>query len=372
MGDHYLLNRLRLNLDLRPAGWLLFRVQGQDSRVFGQNATPAPASQKDVMDVHQAYVQVGGEEGLVILRAGRQSLDFGEGRLLADPNWGNVGRSFDAVRLTLGHGQAKVDVFTGALVKASPTGFDRRASGQHFHGAYGVLAPAPGMSLEPYLFWRIEPGYKNENGTTGKLNQKTVGVRWAGLLPLGFDYGAELAGQTGSAAGNEIGAWTGHWVLGHSLPDTRHRPRLFLEYNRASGDANSRDGRQGTFDPLFPSTHDKYGLVDLFGSSNLIHVRPGFQYTIRSGLRIATAYGKLWLANARGGLYAGGKIAARDVHGAAGSDVGHEADVQVLWTASSATQVNAGYGHLFPGEFLQRTTTGVPYHILFLNVTRRF
>jgi hypothetical protein len=164
----------------------------------------------------------------------------------------------------------------------------------------------------------------------------------------------------------------GHWIVGHALPDNRHRPRVFLEYNRASGDANTRDGRQGTFDPLFPSSHDKYGLVDLFGSSNIIHVRPGFQYTLRPGVRISVAYGKLWLSDARDGLYAGGKVVARSINGAAGSDVGQEADVQVLWTVSGAAQLNVGYGRLFAGEFLQQTMSGVSHSVVFLNIMRRF
>lgn len=48
-------------------------------------------------------------------------------------------------------------------------------------------------------------------------------------------------------------------------------------------------GHRGTFDPLFPSSHDKYGLTDLFGSSNIVYFRPGVQYTIRKGLAVAAA-----------------------------------------------------------------------------------
>src|SRR5690349_16091432 len=51
VGDLYLLNRLRLNLDVRPSRWLKFSFQAEDARPFGQNAQPAPASQKDSMDL---------------------------------------------------------------------------------------------------------------------------------------------------------------------------------------------------------------------------------------------------------------------------------------------------------------------------------
>jgi hypothetical protein len=92
VADLYLLNRLRLNMDVRPVSWLKFRLQAEDSRVFGQNAQPAPSSQKDAMDLRLGYVQVGGDEGLATLRAGRQGLDFGEGRLVNDGDWSNVGK----------------------------------------------------------------------------------------------------------------------------------------------------------------------------------------------------------------------------------------------------------------------------------------
>lgn len=371
--DLYLLNRLRLNMDVKPTNWLKFTFQAEDSRVFGQNTLPAPASQKDAMDLRLGYVQVGTEEGPVALRAGRQSLDFGEGRLLADPNWSNVGLSFDAERLTLRHGQLKVDLFSGTSVKINQTNFDEDTPGEHFDGAYGSLGGIiPGATVEPYLLWRLEHNCKNEEGKLGNVDEKTAGFRWFGTLPMGFDYTSEIAGQNGAWAGDIIGAWTGHWVIGNTLPNARHRPRLFFEYTRASGDASPKDGHRGTFDPLFPSSHDKYGLTDLFGSSNIVYMRTGFQYRVWSKLTLSAAYNDLWLDDARDGLYISNKVFVRSVTGTAGTHIGQEGDVQALWAVSRVTQLTLGYGRLFPGAFLLHTTTGVPYNLLFLNLAQRF
>lgn len=371
--DLYLLNRLRLNMEVIPTSWLKFKFQAEDARVLGQNTQPAPASQKDVMDLRLGYVQLGNEEGPVTLLAGRQRLDFGEGRLVADPNWSNVGKSFDATRVTLRRGQLKLDLFSGAVVKIDPVNFDLDTPGEHFDGAYGSLGGLlPNATIEPYMFWRMEHDYKDESGKVGNLDEKTIGFRWAGTLPVGFDYTTEIAGQTGSYARDPIGAWMGHWVVGQTLPNTRHRPRFFAEFNRASGDANPKDNVHGTFDSLFPASHDKFGLTDLFCSSNIVYVRPGFQYTVRPNLSIAMAYNDYWLASARDGLYFGGKIFARSANGAAGTHVGQEGDVQAQWTVSRVTQLAVGYGRLLPGEFLQHTTTGVPYNVVFLNLAQRF
>jgi len=366
-----LLNRLRLGMDLRAASWLKFVFQAEDARVFGQNAQPAPASQKDSMDLRLGYLQLGGEGTLATLRTGRQSLDFGEGRLLADPNWSNVGRSFDAARLTVRHGSFKLDLFTGASVKIDPLNFDMPVPAEHFHGAYGSLSNVvPNSVIEPYVLWRLEHGYKNESGKPGNVDEKTAGVRWAGKLPAAFDYSAELAIQSGSWAGDRIAAWMGHGAIGYTLPNQNHKPRLFVEYNRASGDPNAKDGQRGTFDTLFAASHDKYGLTDLLCSSNVIHFRPGLQYAVRPGLSVAAAYNDSWLANPHDGLYLSGKIFARNL--AAGTHVGQEADIQSQWSVSRATQLTAGFGRIFPGEFLQRATSGMPYNIVFLNVSQRF
>ena len=193
-----------------------------------------------------------------------------------------------------------------------------------------------------------------------------------GKLPLGLDYGTEIADQVGSSAGDRVRAWAGHWVVGYTLANKRYRPRIFTELNRASGDANPRDGIRGGFDPLFPSTHDKLGLTDLFTWTNLVHSRTGLGFTLRPRLTVTLAYNSFWLANARDALYVGGKAVARSGDGSAGRHVGQQADLQATWAPSRSTQVNAGCGRLFPGGFLDRTTASVPYSIVFCNIAQRF
>jgi hypothetical protein len=371
--DLWLLNRLRLNLEARPWRWLKFSFQAQDARVFGQNTRPAPATQKNALDLRLGYVDVGSEQGPATLRAGRQALVFGEGRLVADPNWANVGRAFDAARLTLRHGKVKADLFTGVVVKVTPDGWDYPAPGEHFHGIYTTLDKvAVGGTLESYVFWRLAHNFKGERGDAGHLNAKTIGFRFTGKAAGRMDYGVEVAGQTGSIASDRVGAWAGHWVMGHTLADTRHKPRVFSEYNRASGDADPRDGRRGTFDPLYPAPHDKYGLADLFNWSNLGHWRSGAEYTIRKGLALSAAYNSYWLANLGDGLYAGGRMIARDPDKSAGGHVGQESDFQALWTATRTTSINVGYARLFPGAFLKHTTPGAPHNYVFANIAHRF
>jgi hypothetical protein len=371
--DLYLLNRLRFNADVKPTSWLKFSFQMEDSRVFGQNTRPAPATQKEAADLRIGFVQIGHDEGLFNLRAGRQVMDFGEGRLIGDPGWSNVGRTFDAARLNFHYGPVKVAAFTGAVVKIDQTSFDQPFPAEHIHGMYGwINSLVPNAVVEPYLFWRLEHSFKSETGRVGNMDEKTVGFRWTGKLPVGFDYGVDMAAQRGSWAGDNIGAWMGHWMIGHPIAKSRYKPKMFVELNRLSGDADPRDGRRGTFDSLFPAAHDKYGVTDLFTSGNIVHLRPGVQLALRKNLNVSVAYNSFWLANESDGLYVGGKVVARSKFDGTGIHVGQEGDVQMQWAPSKASQFILGYGRLFPGEFLRHSVSGVPYNLFFLGLAQRF
>jgi hypothetical protein len=264
-----------------------------------------------------------------------------------------------------------VDAFTGASDKIYPDGLATPTPAEHFHGVNGLIEKViPGATLEPYLFWRLEHNVKGEVIKTGNLDTKTAGLRLVGKLPLAFDYGWEVALQRGRQANEPVSAWAGHWVLGRTLAATSHRPRLFAELNRASGDGNSRDGVHGAFDPLFPSSHDKFGTADQFTWTNIVHARSGFQYKVREGLALTAAYNSFWLANRKDGVYSGGKVIISS-SGLQGNHIGQEADIQAQWSPRRHTVVDFAAGHIFPGEFLRKANRGTAYNCLFLGVTQR-
>jgi hypothetical protein len=243
---------------------------------------------------------------------------------------------------------------------------------EHFHGVYGSIDKViPNATLEPYLFWRLEHNVIGELTKKGNLDAKTTGLRWVGKLPLGFDYGLEMAMQRGRQANEPVSAWAGHWVLGHTLADTRHLPRLFAELNRASGDPNPRDGVHGAFDSLFPGAHDKLGTADQLCWTNIVHTRAGVQYKVRENLTLKAAYNSFWLANRYDGIYSGSKVIIAS-NGSQGNHIGQEPDLQAQWKAGRNTQVDLAFGHIFPGEFLRKAGRGSSYNCVFVTLTQRF
>lgn len=371
--DAYVLNRLRLNMSLAPTSWMRFKFEGQDGRVWGYSRGTAPASMKNVMDLRHAYLELGNVESTrFAVRAGRQSLVFGEGRLVADPAWGN-GRVFDAVRATLRQGRYRLDAFASSVVKNVNAEFDRHTDADNFHGLYGAIKnPIPDSTLEPYALWRVSRGLKSELGTAGPQDTKTYGVRWFGKAPNSIDYAAEIARQTGRYSIDEVGAWAGHWVVGKTFAQNKRKPRWFAEYNYASGDGNAKDGHRGTFDSLYATAHDRYGLTDQFVWTNIRQARTGLDFTVSKTLSVKSSYHSFWLANPHDGLYVGGKSIARSTAGSAGRHVGQEVDAQFFWNYTKTDQINVGYGRIFPGLFLKTTLSGVPYNLFFVNVARVF
>jgi hypothetical protein len=86
------------------------------------------------------------------------------------------------------------------------------------------------------------------------------------------------------------------------MPKVRMTPRVFAEYNHASGDRNPTDGRRGTFDQLYPTGHDKLGLSDQVGWRNINHARAGLDLKPAARWQLTGSYHSWWLASATDAL----------------------------------------------------------------------
>src|SRR5262249_47978360 len=276
---------------------------------------------------------------------------LGDQRLVGNVDWQNVARSFDAVRLTLRYKGYRVDAFAANVVQAVDREFDRafRHRSDNLHGLYGGIERlVPHAVIEPYVLWRLTRNPLIESSRPGNLDFKTYGVRWAGTLPANLDYNTEFAVQRGLLGSDRIAAWAGHWLIGYNLSSKTYRPRFMAEYNFASGDKNPRDGVEGTFDQLYPTGHDKYGLADQVGWRNIHNVRLALELHVNAKWLVRPAYHNHWLASATDALYASnGFPTTRRTDGSAGRRVGQEADLAVLYRVNKHTEVSPGFARLF-------------------------
>jgi len=369
--DFYGLTRARIGFDVTPTSWLHGFVQARDSEVIGANPKNVTSSMKNVFDLNQAYVEFrNGDNGWFSLKVGRQELYFGDGRLVANSNWSNASRSFDAVRLSLGSDDvgswlhdigAHLDIFAASVVVNYPTSLDQIQPGHDFYGVNLALTKiVPRMTIEPYVYLKTVPSVTGTNKTIGDERLYTSGLRVAGTVPGGFDYRFRYSLQTGNYAYNPIHAWAGYGILGYTIPGTRFEPRFSIEYNYASGNKSINSYHRDTFDLLYPTTHQWERITDLFGEQNIRDLKPGFDlkptrktraYVVLSDLSLASRYDSLYSST-------GSLLVKVPKGGAQSTDIGEELDVFGTYDVNRRVQIGVGLGHLFAGQFLTQNTAG--------------
>jgi hypothetical protein len=381
--DLYWLNRFRVTARFQMKPWLRAAVQAQDARVEGRNGAITGAPFRDQFDVRLAHVDVGNfENSRFAVRAGRQELVFGDQRLVGHVSWLNTARSFDAVRSVFRHKKLRLDGFAASVVQIQMDDVNRSGADNYFYGADALLAILPlGGILEAYEFVRTTGNLRTEAGAPGHLRSSTTGVRAVGKMSSRIDYNVEGAIQRGSLGADSISAWAGHALIGRTIPIASSTYRVFGEYNFASGDETPNDGVRGTFDQLYPTPHDKYGLADQVGWKNIHHVRTGVEVRPHATLMLAGSYHSFWLASTTDSLYsASSAVLARlptglaaeagaAKAGATNRHVGQELDIQATYAPSPRIQLHGGYAHIFTGAFLKAATPGKSYNGPYVMVT---
>lgn len=381
--DLYWLNRFRVTARFTMKPWLSAAVQAQDARIEGRNGTITGAPFRDQFDLRLAHVDVGNfEKSRFALRGGRQELVFGDQRLVGHVSWLNTARSFDAMRGVFRHKKLRVDAFAASVVNIQMNDVNRSGGGNYFYGVDAPLAVLPnGGVLEPYEFVRTSRNLRTEAGAPGDLTSSTSGVRLVGKFSARTDYNVEAAIQRGSLGSDTISASAGHAVIGRIIPLGAKTYRVFGEYNFASGDETPGDGVRGTFDQLYPTPHDKYGLADQVGWKNIHHLRTGVETRPHAKLAIAGGYHSFWLASATDALYSAGSAVLARIPaglpaeagtakaGAPDRHVGQELDIQATYTPSPRIQLHGGYAHIFAGAFLKAATPGKSYSGPYVMVT---
>ncbi|HET7615218.1 MAG TPA: alginate export family protein, partial [Gemmatimonadaceae bacterium] len=127
--DSYLLTRILLNARVRPTASTSLFVEGMDARGPWKNKTPVGPPFRDHADLRQLYAQIGADKAPTFLRAGRQELFYGDGRLVGPLLWANTARTFDAARLSTGGKGYRIDAFAASVVKVEQDRFDKNIPG---------------------------------------------------------------------------------------------------------------------------------------------------------------------------------------------------------------------------------------------------
>jgi hypothetical protein len=387
--DSWFINRFRFGLAVRPLPWLKLYGQLQDTREWNSDRPNTPGIRgtegEDNFDLRQAYVDISNFKAFPLgLTVGRQRLSYGDQRLVADARWANFGRTFDAVKLRYQAKDFWVDAFASRPVQIKGEVFNDSDSADNFFGLYGSTEALKFQITDIYVLYRDKSDNQPDLDPTNRIDPRgsyngpaqritTVGTRWdskRGELH-GWDYNAEFAFQWGdlwrtdrSTPSLDHRAFAAHAAGGYTLEQTTWTPRIGLEYNYATGDRDPNDGKSESFQNLFSSNHDKYGLMDEFAWRNVHDARFVFLVKPVKPVELQLSYHAFWLADTSDYWFRsnGNSVVrtttpdGRDVRAiGASSFVGHEVDFTVKWNATKWLTVDAGYSHFFSGDYVRDT-----------------
>jgi hypothetical protein len=364
--DSYMLNRLRVQMNLLFTPWFKVVSQAQDARSFLQKPPYGPPN--DVhWDLKLAYAEFGDpEKHWISVRVGRQLINYNN-TIIADSEWRNQGRSYDAVVANLHYSRFRLGVFAASAVIPQISGITHHQEGNNIYGLYGHIGELVRHStLEPFVLWRVQPSVAIETTAkvkTGRQDEKAYGLRFKGLVARDLNYSYEAVVERGSDGPNSIHAWAQTFGGGYRFNNLIFHPRIFGQYDYASGDRSPNDGVHGTFDTMYPTTHDRFGIADQFGWQNIVAGRGGVTIEPHRRWTVTAQYLDFWLASATDYLYSNsGAPIVRDVSGKSGTHVGEEFDVYTWLELNRHVNFGFGVGHLMPGGFLAGTTRGPTYN----------
>jgi hypothetical protein len=250
--------------------------------------------------------------------------------------------------------------------------FNHSDHNTEFYGVHStgrVPASAVGIDLYWYALKHRQAVYL---GTAGREIRHTLGASVYGAIAgSGLDYNFTASRQLGSVGTHNISAYMVIAQMGYRISRWRTVPRFRAGFDYASG-GHSAGGDVGTFNLLFPSGHSTLGYMDIVGRQNVVDVNTGAQLKLAPKLSLELAGYKFWRAQANDAFY--NKTGAVVFPGFAGSsrDLGAEANLVLRYELDRHTVLEAGYGHFFPGVFIQQSGPHQPPDFAYLSFQYTF
>jgi len=374
--DNFALFRATLHSDIHFGPNLRLFAEGITA---GSTERDLPGDRRtldaDSLDLLQLFVDVKiplGDDSSLTLRPGRQSLLFGNQRLVSPLPWANTIRAWDGVSAIWNCGHWTTTAFWTRFVPVQKYEFNDSVDDQFF-GLY-VTGPNPLLSdtkVDLYWLGRDRDGAAF-NGTAGEEQRHTLGGRLYG--PIGetaFDFEIEGAYQLGEVGAGDVDAFFVAAVLGYQFGEAPLAPRVWAGFDYASGD-DATGGDVQTFNQLFPLGHAYFGYIDAIGRQNIIDLSGGVSVKPIERITLGLAGHLFWLADNDDALYNAGGSPIRP--GGASDDhfVGAEIDLTAKWSVDRHTAVLIGYSQVFTGHVLSDCASHADTDFLYFQVQYTF
>jgi len=358
----FFLERYMLHTDWHLGRHFRVFVQLKSGLESYRQEGPRPIDEKK-LDSEAAYLEVGNSDkkNWIVLRVGRQELNYGSGRLVSIREGPNVRQSFDGFKIRSKAGPWNVDAFA-VRPDLDEIGFFNNTP-DHRTGFWGAYATRPwraGVSFEAYYLGEDRKDAAYQRGTAAELRH-SVGARlWRPVATTdhGWDFDGEGVWQFGTFGSDEIRAWTVASDTGYSLPNLPLKPRFSMKADVSSGD-DPRSQTLGTFYPVFPIGNYFGVLADTGpGPVNFIDVHPRVQFQLPRGISLSADLVVQWRENLNDGVYAVPGFLLVAAGDSRARFVGYRPGVEARWQIDRHAYLQADYGIFYAGQFLKEASPG--------------
>lgn len=311
------------------------------------------------------------------LKAGRQLIYYGDKRIFGPGMWGNSGRwIWDAVKTSYKFNFGFIDAFYGKTMIHDPD----KCSIEHKHnfesiGVYSHfdLPVDSKIAIESFAMTKKSNGneLKGEDGKFSEIDSYYLGIRAFGKNIYNFDWDATFIQQFGDYANDNIEAYGYHLLLTYNFNETPFKPRLSIEYSFGSGDGDSTDGDNETFDGAFGARDKMYGRMNLFYWQNIKNAQINLEFNPKKWLYVKAGYHQFWLADEKDAWYLNSET-FRDKTGQSGIRIGDEVDLVFILDLPRDIQIQFGAGHFFPKEFAENVASDYDATLVFVQWQWKF
>jgi hypothetical protein len=362
-------------------GPIAFVAELWDSRVYADDkGTPVTTGEVNAVELVQAYASAKiplGSGYKAALKAGRFTLNIGSRRLVAADDYRNTTNGFTGLQADL----SSRNGITATLIYVLPqqrrpddrtslgrnaVAFDHEGFDLVLWGGTAAKAHALGpVTLEAsfyHLGERDTPGRPTRDrslDTYGGRVLREPGVGKPDLEVEGYYQSGHVSASTiQGATVLPVSSWFIHGATGYTFA-SRWKPRISLEYDRASGDRSG--GKYGRFDTLFGMRRADLapaGLYNAVGRANISAAGVRAEITPSKRVDAFLGYYALWLAERTDNFSTTG---VRDASGRSGDFAGNQLDARVRWWAKPAKlRFEADGVMLAKGRFLE-TAPNAPH-----------
>ncbi|MHC4198317.1 MAG: alginate export family protein, partial [Planctomycetota bacterium] len=228
------------------------------------------------VDLYQAFLEY--KKDSAGLKLGRQTLVYGDQRLLGHLGWKDISRTFDGVKGYWHKAPVKLDLFVvhpadiGAM-SAAPSGSSSGESLVTFQdrwlfGAYGTYNFNPSLGVDLYF---INWYHDDDASVAPERSVNTFGTR-VFAKRAGFDATGEIVWQTGDWTKTvDQDAFALAVKAGYTFE--KWKTRVGVEYDFSPGDDDPTGGDHEAFVFPFHTNHMHYGEMDFFSWANMRDLR---------------------------------------------------------------------------------------------------